>query len=125
MSEKKQKGGIETRFSTLHATAQSRRRVRLIEQDYWTKDGEPVQLFAYPLTVNDVIELDSKDCGTQAERNIEQIIYQCLDEHGEKYFTLLDKTDLLNTPAEVIGAIMIQLNGALSSFDQELKKNKE
>lgn len=122
----KDKGGIETRFGQRHKLAQAHRKVRKITIPEWPDaDGNPLVLYAYPLTVNEVIELETRDAATQAERNVYQIIKQCLDENGEQYFTVADKPALLNTSADVIGMLMIKLNGELSSFDQELKKNKE
>ena len=124
MTDKK-KGGIETRFGARHKLAQANRKAIRIEVSHWPDDeGNPLVLFAYPLTVNEIIELESRDAGSQAERNVHQIIKQCRDEQGEPYFTIADKTALLNTPADVIGAIMLALNAEVSAFDEELKKNK-
>ena len=119
-------GGIETRFSKIHKTAQANRKCKTITVASWPdENGDPTVLYAYPLTVNEIIELETMEAATQAERNVYQIIKQAKDDTGAPFFTIADKSALLNTPADVIGAIMLALNAELSSFDEELKKNNE
>ena len=113
----------DTPFGKLHNARQASRNARVIEVAYWADDkGDPTILYAYPLTMGDVIALDGQ-YPTQAETNVMQIIRQCLDAKGDPYFTLRDKVHLMNEPADVIGAILVELNGEASSFNEELKKN--
>lgn len=120
------RGGIETRFSKVHAYAQAtKKRVRVIPIPYWDMPDEPCVFYAYQLTVQEIALLDAREAASQLERNVYQIIHQCLDKDGKQYFSIADKGHIMNTPADVIGELMIALNGELSSFDKELKKNKD
>lgn len=114
----------ETAFGKIHKRRQSQKKVRAIEVPEWGTDGKPLVLYAYPLTVNDVIALDGR-YKNQTEQNVMQIIRQCLNGKGEQFFTILDKTALQNEPTDIIGDILVQLNGESSSFEEELKKNNE
>lgn len=113
----------DSRFGRIHSKRQANKTVRIIRVEAWDTDDEECNLYAYPLTMNDVIGLEA--FGTASEQNIMQIIRQCMDGQGKPYFTLIDKPALLNEPADVIGDILIKLNGSTSSFDQELKKNNK
>ena len=124
MSEKKLLNADETDFGLVHKRRQANKKVIAIIVDEWGTDGKPLILYAYPLTVNDVIAVDQR-YASQAEQNVMQIIRQCLKGNGENYFTLLDKPALLNEPTDIIGDILVKLNAESSSFDQELKKNNE
>ncbi len=124
MSEKKLLNPDETEFGIAHNERQANKKVIAIIVDEWGTDGKPLILYAYPLTVNDVIAVDQR-YASQAEQNVMQIIRQCLKGNGENYFTLLDKPALLNEPTDIIGDILVKLNAESSSFDQELKKNNE
>lgn len=112
----------ETPFGKIHKRRQAQLKVRCFEVPEWGTKNKPLKLYAYPLTVADVIELDGK-YRSQAEQNVMQIIRQCRDANGELYFSLLDKISLQNEPSEIIGRILIALNGELDSFTEELKKN--
>ena len=112
----------ETPFGKIHKRRQARRKVRCFEVPEWGTKSKPLKLYAYPLTVTDVIELDGK-YQSQAEQNVMQIIRQCRDANGDLYFSLLDKISLQNEPSDIIGRILIALNGELDSFTEELKKN--
>lgn len=124
---KEQKGGLQSRFSRIHAKFQAERKVRAIEVPEWPDPdtGEPTVLYAYPLTVSQIVDLETKQAATQAEKNAYQIIAQCMQSDGKPFFSVADKVDLMNQPADLVGRIMIALNGELSSFDTELKKNKK
>lgn len=113
-----------TEFGRIHGSRQAARKVRVIEVPEWGEPGAPLLLYAYPLTINDVIELDGK-YRTQTEQNIMQLIRQCMDSKGDLYFSLLDKPALQNEPADIVGRVLTELNGESSSFTEELKKNKE
>ncbi|KKL14715.1 hypothetical protein LCGC14_2512870 [marine sediment metagenome] len=113
-----------TAFGKGHCSRQAARKVRAIEVSEWGKPGKPLILYAYPLTINDVIELEGK-YRTQTEQNVMQLIRQCMDSKGDPFFTLLDKAALQNEPADIIGRVLTKLNGESSSFTEELKKNKE
>ena len=113
-----------TAFGRIHGSRQAARKVRVIEVPEWGKRGAPLLLYAYPLTINDVIELDGK-YRTQTEQNVMQLIRQCMDSKGEPFFSLLDKPSLQNEPADIVGRVLTELNGESSSFTEELKKNKE
>ena len=113
----------DTPFGKVHAKRQAERKVRCIKVPEWGTTRKPLLLYAYPLTVNDVIALDGK-YESLAEQNVMQIIRQCLDGSGSPYFSLLDKPALLNEPSELIGEVLIALNGAIKTFTQVLKKNK-
>lgn len=112
----------DTRFGRIHRRRQANRKVRVIRVPAWDTEEEECNLYAFPLTMNDVIALGKYQ--TNAEQNVMQIIRQCMDAQGEPYFSLLDKVSLLNEPADVIGDILIKLNGDSTAFDQELKKNQ-
>lgn len=115
----------ETAFGKVHAERQARRKVRCIRVPEWgASKKKPLLLYAYPLTVADVMELDGR-YETQTEQNVMQVIRQCMNHDGTPYFSLLDKPALLNEPSELIGRILIALNGEVSSFTEELKKNNE
>ncbi len=113
----------ESPFAAIHRKRQAARKVRSIKVPEWGTKRKPFILYAYPLTVNDVIALDGQYI-SNAEQNVMQLIRQCLDAKGDPYFTLRDKPALLNEPSDIIGRILIALNGETSSFTEELKKNK-
>lgn len=113
----------DTRFGRIHRKRQANKTVRVIRVPEWDTEEEECNLYAYPLTMNDVLALEK--FSTPSEQNVMQIIRQCMDSKGDPYFSLLDKSSLMNEPADVVGNILIKLNGSASSFDQELKKNNE
>lgn len=117
-------GPDDTPFGKVHGKRQTERKVRCISVPEWGEDEKPLLLYAYPLTVAQVMLLEGKYQNI-TEQNIMQIIVQCLDATGENYFSLLDKPALQNEPSELIGDILVQLNGTLSSFTEELKKNRD
>ena len=124
MAEEKQKiiGPDDTPFGQIHARNKAAQGARRIEVPEWGEDGKPLVLYAYPLTVRDVVELERK-YGSISEQNVMQIIRQCLNEKGEPYFSVLDKVGLMNEPADIIGRLLIPLNGETSTFGAEIKKN--
>ncbi len=124
MTSEKIKGPDDTTFGKIHARNSAAQGARRIEMPEWGEDGKPLVLYAYPLTVKDVIDLEGKFPST-SEQNVMQIIRQCLNEKGERYFSLLDKVALLNEPADIIGRLLIPLNGETSSFGEEIKKNND
>ncbi len=113
-----------TPFGKIHVKRQAKRKVRCIEVPEWGTKTKPLKLYAYPLTVNDVMALDGKYT-SNTEQNVMQMIRQCMDAKGDPFFTLLDKSNLLNEPSDIIGRILVELNGETSTFSEELKKNKE
>ena len=112
----------ESRFAKIHKRRQAARKVRIIKIPEWGEKNKPLLLYAYPLTINDVIALDGKYV-SQAEQNVMQIIRQCMDGKGDPYFTVRDKVALLNEPADIIGTLLVALNGTTDTFDKVLKKN--
>ncbi len=124
MSEAQTVGPDETPFGKVHVRRQAKRHVRCIEIPEWGTKSKPLKLYAYPLTTGEVMDLEGV-YKTNTEQNVMQMIRQCLDEKGDRYFSLLDKTSLLNEPSELIGRVCMMLNGELSSFTEELKKNKQ
>lgn len=112
----------ETTFGKVHVKRQAKRKVRCIKVPEWGTKTKPLLLYAYPLTTGQVMELEGK-YPTNTEQNVMQMIMQCLDDTGQHYFSLLDKTALMNEPSEIIGRVCIGLNGELASFEKELKKN--
>lgn len=123
MSEEQPVHPDNTPFGKIHAKRQAHKKVRVIKVPEWGTTRKPLLLFAYPLTVNDVIALDNV-YHSNAEQNVMQVIRQCLDSKGDPYFTLIDKPALLNEPSDIIGRILVALNGENSTFTEELKKNK-
>lgn len=113
----------QTAFGIIHAKRQSQRKVRCIRVIEWGTKKNPLLLYAYPLTVNDVIALDGKYT-SNAEQNVMQLIRQCMDGNGDPFFTLIDKPALLNEPSDIIGQVLIALNGETDTFTEVLKKNK-
>lgn len=124
MSEDQPVHPDQTTFGKIHVRRQAEKKVRVIKVPEWGTKKKPLLLYAYPLTVNDVISLDNV-YQSNAEQNVMQIIRQCLDGKGDHYFTLVDKPALLNEPSDIIGRILIALNGENSTFTEELKKNKQ
>ena len=124
MDEDKKEVPGDSRFGPIHARRQAERKVRVIAMPEWGEKKKPLLLYAYPLTINDVVALDSAAYLSTAEQNVMQIIRQCMDEKGDQYFSLRDKVSLLNEPADVIGRLLVELNGATDTFDKVLKKNK-
>ena len=122
MTDQKIVGPDDTPFGKIHAERQTKRKVRCIEVPEWGTKTKPLRLYAYPLTAGDVMALDGK-YPSQTEQNVMQMIRQCLDEKGDQYFSLLDKTALLNEPSEIIGKVLIALNGEIATFEEVLKKN--
>jgi hypothetical protein len=112
----------ETPFGKIHTKRQANRKVRCIRVAEWGTAKKPLLLYAYPLTVNDVIALDGK-YESQAEQNVMQIIRQCMNGNGDPYFTLENKPALLNEPSDIIGRVLIALNGETDTFTEVLKKN--
>ena len=113
----------DTPFGKVHAKRQTVRKVRCIKIPEWGESKKkPLRLFAYPLTTGQVMELEGK-YPTNTEQNVMQMIMQCMTETGEMYFSLLDKTALLNEPSELIGRVLLGLNGEMTTFTEELKKN--
>lgn len=117
-------GPDDTPFGKIHVQRQARRKVRCIEVPEWGTKANPLRLYAYPLTTGEVMDLEGK-YPTNTEQNVMQMIRQCLDSNGDPYFSLLDKTALMNEPSELIGRVCLGLNGELTSFTKELKKNKK
>ncbi len=114
----------ETPFGKVHVKRQATRKVRCIKVPEWGTKKKPLLLYAYPLTTGQVMELEGK-YPTNTEQNVMQMIMQCLDLTGKNYFSLLDKTALMNEPSEIIGRVCVSLNGELGSFEKELKKNND
>ena len=125
MSEEQNKTADNSRFEAIHARRQADRRVRVIKMPEWGTAKKPLLLYAYPLTINDVIALDGRQYVSQAEANVMQIIRQCMDAKGDEYFTLRDKIALMNEPADVIGRLLVELNGETTTFTEVLKKNNK
>lgn len=113
----------ETPFGKIHVKRQAKRKVRCIKVPEWGTKSRPLKLYAYPLTTGEVMALEGK-YPTNTEQNVMQMIRQCLDANGEQYFSLLDKISLMNEPSELIGRVCVMLNGEVSTFTEELKKNK-
>lgn len=122
--EKKIEGPDDTAFGKVHTQRQAHRKVRAVKVPEWDTDEKPWIMYAYPLTVNDVIALDGRYT-TNTEQNVMQIIRQCMDGNGEPMFTLLDKPALQNEPSDIIGRILVAINGETSTFTEVLKKNNE
>lgn len=114
----------DTPFGKIHARNKAAQGARRIEMPEWGDESGPLVLYAYPLTVNDVLKLEGQ-YKSNSEQNVMQIIRQCVDEKGDPYFSLLDKPALLNEPADIIGKLLIPLNGETSTFLEEIKKNNE
>ncbi len=114
----------ETSFGKVHIKRQALRKVRCIKIPEWGTKKKPLCLYAYPLTTGQVMQLEGK-YPTNTEQNVMQMIMQCMDSSGEPYFSLLDKTALLNEPSELIGRVCLMLNGELASFEEALKKNNQ
>jgi len=114
----------ETPFGKEHVRRMALKKARCIKVPYFGTEKKPLLLFAYPLTTGQVMELEGK-YPTNTEQNVMQMIMQCRDSSGELYFSLIDKTALMNEPSEIIGKICVELNGDVESFEQELKKNNE
>ncbi|KKL76513.1 hypothetical protein LCGC14_2044130 [marine sediment metagenome] len=113
----------DTPFGKVHIKRQAQRKVRCIEVPEWGTKTNPLRLYAYPLTTGEVMALEGQ-YPTNTEQNVMQMIRQCLDSNGDQYFSLLDKTALMNEPSELIGRVALELNGELTTFTKELKKNK-
>lgn len=126
MTEKKTEGSHPdtTAFGKIHVRRQAKRKVRCIEVPEWGTPTKPLKLYAYPLTVADVVALDGR-YGSNTEQNVMQMIRQCMDFKGDPFFSLLDKGNLMNEPSDIIGRILVELNGETSTFTEALKKNKE
>ena len=124
MSETEQPEG-DDEFEQGHRERQANRKVRVIKVPHFGKKRQPLTLYAYPLTINDVIHLDTRQFASQAEQNIMQLIRQCMDAKCDPYWTLRNKTSLMNEPADISGEILVALNGATSTFTEVLKKNKQ
>lgn len=114
----------ETPFGKVHIKRQAVRKVRCIEVPEWGTAKKPLRLYAYPLTTGQVMDLEGK-YPTNTEQNVMQMIMQCMDSTGQHYFSLLDKTALMNEPSEIIGRVCLMLNGDLDSFEEALKKNNQ
>ncbi len=112
-----------TAFGKIHAKCQAERKIRCVSVPEWGTKKKPLKLYAYPLTTGQVMSLEGK-YPTNTEQNVMQMIMQCMDASGEQYFSMLDKTALMNEPSELIGKVCVQLNGDLTTFTEELKKNK-
>ncbi len=124
MTDQKIEGPDDTVFGKVHRHRQTQRTVRAIKVPEWDTDEKPWVMYAYPLTVNDVLALEGQ-YSTNTEQNIMQLIRQCMDGTGAPMFTLLDKAALQNEPSDIIGRILVALNGETSTFTEALKKNKE
>lgn len=124
MTDEKTEADDESPFTAIHERRQAERKVRICKVPEWGTKKKPLILYAYPLTINNVLALDGK-YDSQTETNIMQIILQCMNGQGEPYFTLRNKVELLNEPADVIGRLLIQLNGTTSTFTEVLKKNND
>ena len=114
----------DTVFGKIHTRRQAEKKVRAVKVPEWGTAKKPFVMYAYPLTVNDVIALDGR-YKTNTEQNIMQIIRQCMNGKGDPMFTLLDKAALQNEPSDIIGRILVALNGETSTFTEVLKKNKQ
>jgi len=124
MDDEKKDGPVDL-FEEGHAQRQAERKVRVIKMPEWGTKRKPLLLYAYPLTMTDVIALDGAGYSSQAETNVMQIIRQCMDEKGDMYFSLRNKVSLMNEPADIVGRLLVELNGATDTFDKVLKKNRD
>lgn len=114
----------ETPFGKIHIKRQAVRKVRCIKVPEWGTKRKPLLLYAYPLTTGELMALEGQ-YRTNTEQNVMQMIRQCMDASGDQYFSIQDKVALLNEPSELIGRVCVALNGEITSFSEELKKNKK
>ena len=91
----------------------------------WGEGDEPMDLYFYPLTVNDAKKINatvaSVEDSTREMEYVYYIIFNARDAHGDLVFDVADKEFLSNQPLNVIIDIYVAANGR-QGFAETLKK---
>lgn len=106
--------------------ARLEKRAKKVEVPEWGEDGKPLELYFFPLTVNDAKKLNSyvKGKGGDASREDEYVyyvIFNARDQHGDLVFDLADAEWLSNQPINVIIDVYLSANQR-EGFVETLKK---
>lgn len=95
----------------------------VIEVPEWGEGGNPLRLYAGPVTARDIekVQRKYKDFLTNATMGamVEMIIQKCEDESGDSAFTFEDKPILMGEPISVIANIFGSIFNATSIEDHE------
>lgn len=81
----------------------------VIEVPEWGEGGNPLRLYAGPVTARDIekVQRKHKDFLTNVTMSgmVEMIIQKCEDENGDNAFTLEDKPILMGEPIGVVSRV--------------------
>ena len=101
------------------------RRAKKIEVPEWGEADEPLELYFFPLTVNDAKKLTAhvKAKGTESREDeyVYFVVFNARDKHGDLAFDLSDVEWLSNQPLSVIFDIYLKANDR-DGYSETLKK---
>lgn len=88
-------------------------------------DGEPLEIFAGPMTCYDLDRIQKKHKDFLTSQSIEGmvdlIILKAENKGGEKLFTLEDKPHLMREPLSVVARVSNDLIGSVASIEDQQK----
>ena len=101
------------------------RLAKRVEVSEWGEGEEPVELYFYPLTVNDAKKLNEyvrgKGAETREDEYVYFLIFNARDRHGDLVFDLADVEWLSNQPINLVVDIYLEANDR-KGFAETLKK---
>ena len=101
----------------------SARERSVTEVPEWGEDGEPMRIYAGPVTGQDMDKISRRHPdflrNPTMEAQVDLIILKTEDEDGESCFTLEDKMVMLSEPAALISTIFASVFSASSVEEQE------
>jgi hypothetical protein len=90
--------------------------IKKIEVKEWGTDGEPLEIFTKPLTLQESKKLYKMANGGDLEVMVYAIITKSLDADGNKLFTLADKESLMTkADVEVLSNVASEILGSVTS----------
>ena len=123
----------EAKFSTIEIATQHFKKITdnpiKITVEEWVdpENGEPIVIFATPLTLKQMQMIQKKTKGDEVEALAEVLIMKAKKEDGSSHFTLTDKPVLMRSAdTKVIGEIAKQIVGDQFYNEdnvEEFKKN--
>lgn len=101
------------------------RLAKKVEVPEWGEEGKPLELYFFPLTVNDAKKLNTYVRGkgeqTREDEYVYFVIFNARDEHGDLVFDLADAEWLSNQPLTLIMDIWLACN-VREGFSENVKK---
>jgi len=98
---------------------------RTIDVPEWGEDGQPLRIYAYPITAGDLKNIQRKHKNFLNEQTIDGmvdlIILKAGDADDNRLFTLEDKVYLMAEEIGVIAAIFAKMFGEIDTVEQAEK----